>query len=292
MAKRFYLSYVLFYFFLFSSVLPTVVLAASEEVASENEIREKQSTLEIGVGAFAMQLPQYLGSNQTDAYLVPLPYVYYLDENIKIDRNQFNGKLFQNNHFYIDLSASGGVKVNSEDNVARIDMPDLDWVFELGPSIKYYLDCSPQNENFFYIEFFTRKATATDFHSLTNAGWRYGPSMTYQKAFNLVSLDQGKGVFEFTTRANINFADDRYLNYYYGVPDEHSHLSRARYNSDGGYAGSDVSFGLTYKVNSWWFAGFARYYNLSGAEHRNSPLVKEQSNWAFGLGVAWIFYSR
>jgi len=261
-------------------------------MASEAIKQTDEAKLEIGIGAFAMQLPQYLGSDQNDSYLVPLPYVYYLDENIKVDKNQFSGKLFQDNDFYIDLSASGGIKVNSEDNNARADMPDLDWVFELGPSIKYYFTGSPQQTSFFYAEFFTRKATATDFRSITNAGWRYGPSATYQKDFSLAYIDQGKGEFEFTTRLNVNFSDARYLNYYYGVPNEYSQQNREKYNSRGGYAGSDISFGLTYKVNSWWFASFARYYNLSGAEYHDSPLVKRNSHWSLGIGATWIFYSR
>jgi len=270
------------------SAIPSIV-KASEHNKQKVETKAK---LDLGIGAFVMQLPQYVGSDQSDAYLVPLPYVYYLDENIKIDRNQFSGKLLQNNHLYLDLSASGGVKVNSEDNTARSDMPDLDWVFELGPSIKYYFTGSPQQQSYFYAEFFTRKATATDFHSITNAGWRYGPSTTYQKNFSLVDIDQGRGEFEFTTRVNVNFSDDRYLNYYYGVQNKYSQKSRSSYNSGGGYAGSDISLGLTYKINSWWFAGFARYYNLSGAVHDDSPLVKQNSNWSIGLGAAWIFYSR
>jgi len=275
---------------LFLSTLPLTVIAS--EPVRQPTVQKTETKIEVGVGAFAMQLPQYIGSDQRDSYFVPLPYIYYLDDNIKIDRNQFNGKLFQNNHFYLDLSASGGIKVNSEDNTARSGMPDLDWVFELGPSVKYYFTGSPQKKSFFYAELFTRKATATDFHSLTNAGWRYGPSMTYQNAFSLADIDQGKGEFEFTTRLNANFSDDRYVNYYYGVPKKYSQINRSSYESNGGYAGSDVSVGLTYKINAWWFAGFARYYNLSGAEYDDSPLVKQNSDWSLGLGVAWIFYSQ
>ncbi len=252
----------------------------------------RQATLEIGIGAFAMHLPQYLGSDQTDSYVVPLPYIYYLDDDFKIDRNQFTGKLWQDNHFYLDISASGGVKVNSEDNAARTDMPDLDWVFELGPSIKYYFSGDPQQSSYVYAEFFTRKATATDFSSFTDVGWRYGPSVTYQKAFSSAAISQEKGEFEFTARANINFSDDKYINYYYGVDTQYQQTERQAYESNGGYAGSDISLGLTYKIKDWWLGGFARYYYLSGAEYDASPLVKQHSNWSLGFGVAWIFYQR
>ncbi len=263
---------------------------ATEQSIKTDEGQQKKATIEVGIGAFAMHLPQYLGSDQSDSYLVPLPYFYYLDDDFKVDRNQFTGKLWQDDNFYLDLSASGGVKVNSEDNPARTDMPDLDWVFELGPSIKYYFTGDPQQNSYFYAEFFTRKATATDFSSVTNVGWRYGPSITYQQAFSAAWLNQGKGEFEFTTRANINFSDSRYINYYYGVASQYQQSTRQAYQSDGGYAGSDISFGLTYKVNDWWLGGFARYYYLSGAEYETSPLVKQHSNWSLGFGIAWIFY--
>lgn len=280
---------------LFTAVFSCSSLA-SEPSKTTTEIAKKRSQLEIGGGAFAMQIPQYLGSDESDAYFVPLPYIFYRDEHFKVDRNQFTGKLWQDNHFYLDLSASGGVKVNSDDNEARAGMSDLDWVFELGPSIKYYFQGDPQQDSYFYAEFFTRKATATDFKSLTNVGWRYGPSFTFQKAFlqnELASfLPPGQGEIEFTVRANANFSDDRYLNYYYGVPEHYATAQRASFDSDGGYAGSDVSFGLTYKINQWWFGGFTRYYNYSGAEYVESPLVKQNSNWSFGFGIAYIFYQR
>lgn len=267
------------------------LLAATSKNKEQEKVKAK-STLEIGMGAFAMNLPQYLGSDQSDSYVVPLPYIYYQDDKYKIDRNQFTGKLWQDNHYYLDLSASGGVKVNSEDNDARENMADLDWVFELGPSIKYYFAGDPLSRNYLFAEFFTRKAVATDFTSVTNAGWRFGPSFTYQKAFSISSFQQGHGRFELTTRATINFSDDTYHNYYYGVSPADEQVSRAAYDSAGGYAGSDISVGLTYKIDRWWFSSFTRFYYLDGAEYDNSPLVKERSNWSFGFGAAWIFYQR
>lgn len=269
--------------------LPSKVV---QNEAVQSRAEQSKVKLEVGIGAFAMHLPQYLGSDQTDSYVVPLPYIYYLDDDVKIDRNQFTAKLWQENHFYLDISASGGVKVNSEDNAARTDMPDLDWVFELGPSIKYYFSGDPQQSSYFYAEFFTRKATATDFSSFTDVGWRYGPSITYQKGFSNAGINQGNGEFEFTVRANANFSDDKSLNYYYGVSSQYQNSARPAYQSDGGYAGSDISIGLTYKVNDWWLGGFARYYYLSGAEYDTSPLVKQHSNWSLGFGLAWIFYQR
>ena len=244
--------------------------------------------MEVGVGIFTLQTPHYLGSDQSETYILPMPYFYYLDENIKVDRNQFTGKLFTQGNVYFDLSASAGIKVNSEDNNARHGMEDVDWVFELGPSLKYYFDGDPQQSDFLYTELFTRKATATDFHSLTNVGWRYGISSTYQNTFVLPELGQGE--FELAARINVNFSDDRYLNYYYGVPESATTHTRESYFSKSGYAGTDLSAGIIYKVNQWWFAGFTRYYNYNGVEYDESPLLKTNHNWSVGIGFSWIFY--
>jgi outer membrane protein len=137
-------------FILLLLIYPSQAAQGSEQ---QSKVQKSEAIIEIGIGAFSVHLPQYLGSDQSDSYVVPLPYFYYLDDDFKVDRNQFTGKLWQDNNFYLDLSASAGLKVNSEDNTSRIDMPDLDCVFELGPSIKYYLTGDPQKSSYLYAEF-------------------------------------------------------------------------------------------------------------------------------------------
>ncbi len=244
--------------------------------------------LEIGAGAFAVQIPQYLGSDEEEHFVVPLPYVYYKDDNFKLDRNQFTGYLWQKDKLFLDLSASAGIAVDSSDNDARANMPDLDWVFELGPSLKYYLEGTPEQSAALYTEFFVRKALATDFQSLTDVGWRFGPAITYQKMIYHDALSH----LELTARGAINFSDRKYSDYYYGIASEFENEQRKQFSTETGYAGSDLSLGFKYKNKSLWFGGFVRYYNLSNSEQEQSPLVKKHNSWAMGIGMAWIFYSK
>lgn len=257
------------------------LLGISSQVKAEYQ-------LDLGAGIFAIQLPHYPGAEQDKSYLLPMPYVYYESDEFELERNQLTGFMWSKGKWHLDLSAGAGIAVNSDDNRARISMPDLDWVFELGPSIKYYVIGTPKADQQWFAELFARKALGTDFGSVTNVGWRYGPSMTYQKQF----WQNGRDRFELTARVNVNFSDYRYLNYYYGVQQQYATAQRSEFDNGSGYAGSDLSLGLTYKTAALWTGGYLRYHQLSGSNQSDSPLVFERQSWAVGFGIVWIFYSK
>jgi len=251
-------------------------------------VAQAKSHLELGAGVFTMKLPHYPGAEQHKTYVLPTPYVYYTSDTFKVDRNQFTGFMWRNGNLHLDISAGAGISINSDDNDARAQMPDLDWVLELGPSLKYFMTGDPTSENRWFSEFFVRKAIATDFRSLSDVGWRYGPSMSYQR--QLFAQDQHNVML--TIRANANFSDSKYLDYYYGVPVQYQKEQRQQYSADTGYAGSDLSVGLTYKSSKIFVGGFIRYYALDGATVQDSPLFFKKNNWSAGLGIVWIFYHK
>lgn len=247
-----------------------------------------KSTLELGAGVFTATLPHYPGADQHKTYILPTPYIYYASDEFKIDRNQFTGFMWNNDNWHLDISAGAGISINSDDNTARQDMPDLDWVFELGPSLKYFIDGKPSDTNRWFTEFFVRKAIATDFGSVDNVGWRYGASMAYQHQI----YSEGKHHVMLSLRGTANFSDDKYLNYYYGVARQYKTQQRNTYSADTGYAGSDLSVGLTYKSPKYWVGGFVRYYALEGATQDDSPLFIKKNSVSAGLGFVWIFYNK
>jgi len=219
---------------------------------------------------------------------MPVPYIRYQSDELDVDRNSFTGYLWHYNNIHLDISAGVSLAVDSDDNQAREDMDDLDWVFELGPSINYYFLGGPQATQQFYIGLFTRKAMATDFASITNVGWRYGPSIYFESPL-VVSAN-----YEVTTsiRANANFADDRYLNYYYGISALDSRTARTMFDTQSGYSGADLSLGLNFDSKKYWLGGFIKYHHLADSKQQQSPLVKQDSNISFGFGVAWKFYTQ
>ena len=92
---------------------------------------------EVGVGAAVLYSPHYRGSDQSRAQAVPLPYLIYRGEKVKVDRDGIRASLFDLNRFELDFNGGGAFPVKSDDNRARKGMPDLGGFLEFGPSLNY-----------------------------------------------------------------------------------------------------------------------------------------------------------
>lgn len=267
-------------------VVFTLTLSFSAE-AGENQ-KNKQE-LEVGAGVFVATLPDYIGSDEESTYLLPMPYVYFKTDKIELDRNAFTGHLWRKKRWYLDISAAGSIAVSSKDNLARQNMPDLDWVGELGLSLKYYFIGDDRADEELHLGFRLHKAIATDFSSIDDIGWTYGPSLAYQ---NIVYPSAISGELTFEAKLSAHFGDSKYLNYYYGVNEQYQAYDRLAFSANSGYGGSSLSTGFTWKKDQLWLASYVKYYTLAGSEQKNSPLVKSNDNWAYGLALVWIFYQQ
>ena len=83
-------------------------------------------------------VPEYIGSDETRNVLLPLPYISYNGPRLRISRSGITGKLFNSDKWFLSLSLSGAIPVDSKDNEARAGMEDLEAVIEYGPSLKYF----------------------------------------------------------------------------------------------------------------------------------------------------------
>lgn len=244
--------------------------------------------IEVGVGAFTTVLPKYMGSNEQDTYTVPFPFFYYKSEQIEVNRNTFTGFLMNHKHWYLDLSASGNIPVDSQKTKAREGMPDLDFVGEIGPAVKYYFVGHPASSEQLNMSFNVRKGYAIDTSNLDSVGWRYGSNITYNKQIPSVY----RGNLSLSLAANVNYASSDYSQYYYGVTNEFVTSSRPEHHANSGYLGSAVSAGITWRRNSWWLGSFVKYNSFHNTSQKNSPLLTDKNNWSLGIGVAWIFYKN
>ena len=83
---------------------------------------EHQPLLEIGAGAAGISFPDYRGSSEQQTYVLPLPYIVYRGERFRADRDGIRGLLFDHPRVAFDVSMSGSVPVNSDDNPQREGM--------------------------------------------------------------------------------------------------------------------------------------------------------------------------
>jgi outer membrane scaffolding protein for murein synthesis (MipA/OmpV family) len=245
---------------------------------------DAETIFDAGIGTIGLSLPTYPGSKEQTAYVLPFPYFYYKDENITLDREGLVGNLADGEHWEMDISFSAGIPVKSDDSSIRENMPDLDWSLEAGPQLLYFWQGDGDSRDYLRSQLFVRKAFATDMTYVDQIGYRGGIGLEQQKVFTL----NNEQTLIWTNRLTFYWADNTYLDYYYGVSDTLATELRPGFKSRSGYAGAELSSGLSIKVNNMWLAGFVKYQNFSGSQQSASALMQVESNWSVGIGAVWI----
>jgi outer membrane scaffolding protein for murein synthesis (MipA/OmpV family) len=262
--------------------LPAVVVLMGVTGASA---AEDKPLWELGLGVAPLVSPDYRGSNESRGYVLPLPYIVYRGDILKIDRSGIYGRLFESDRVKLDLSADAGVPVDSSKNAARLGMPDLDAVFELGPVLEVCLwrDCNGDRKLQF--RWPVRAVFSTDFGSIESRGGSTHPHLN----FDVKNIGPGEG-WNAGISAGPLYATERYHDYYYEVAPQYEILpARPRYDARAGYSGSRVTLTLSKRFQRIWVGAFARYDALAGATFADSPLVRSDHAFMAGFSVAWIF---
>jgi outer membrane scaffolding protein for murein synthesis (MipA/OmpV family) len=239
---------------------------------------------EFGVGVGAVSFADYLGSDRHRNWLLPVPYVVYRSERINVDRERASGRLFRIDRLRLDLSLSGSVPVDSDDNPQREDMPDLDPVLQFGPALEFDLYRTLPEGDRLFITLPLRSAFTVGFDEVRHIGWVSNPNLRYEK-----KRQTERGSWTTTTSFGPLFGDRRYHRYYYAVEPRFATPDRPDFFTSGGFGGWRFSAGFSQRSGDFWYGAFIRYYNLTGAKFANSPLVETDHSLVAGFGVAWIF---
>jgi len=239
---------------------------------------------ELGFGIGPLVSPDYRGSDESRAYYLPLPYIVYRGDLVKVDRRGVYSRLYESGSVVIDLSGDAGVPVDSSKNEARRDMPDLDTSFEVGPSLEVCLWRTCHGERKLQFRMPLRAMFTTDFGSIDSHGGLINPHINY----DMKNIGPGGG-WSLGISAGALYATERYHDYYYEVAPQYATATRPAYDARGGYSGSRVSIGISKRFKRMWAGAFARYDNLNGAVFEDSPLMRVGHSFMAGFGVAWIF---
>jgi outer membrane protein len=256
-------------------------------VASTNVCRAAELPLwEAGIGVTGLTTPVYRGSSQQKFYALPLPYIIYRGQIFRVDRRGVYGLLFQSDRVRLNISADGGVPVDSSSNTARRGMSDLDPTFQIGPKLEVCLvsDCNADYIAQFRLPVRAVVAAATDFSHYRGIGIVVHPQIN----FDFKNFPAQGWIYGFALGPI--FATQEYHEYYYGVPDYYSIPGfRPTYRAKGGYSGSQLVMAITKRYKDIWFGAFASYDELSDAVFDNSPLMRTKQSFMGGFGIAWVF---
>lgn len=238
---------------------------------------------EAGVGATALRLPDYRGSDESRNYLFPLPYFVYRGKLLQVDRRGATGVLLRGERTELDLSLSGSNPVRSSENRARSGMPDLDPTLEAGPRLTWRLAGGRLSDHELTLQLPIRAVIAVDL-PIKSIGVLSNPVLN----LDLRNLGPGGG-WNLGIQGGPLFADRTYHRYYYQVDPQYARADRPAYTARGGYSGSQFTFALSKRFTKVWAGAFVRANALYGSAQEDSPLVKQKTTFLAGIGIAWIF---
>jgi outer membrane protein len=252
------------------------ILLCLSACAARAELRPEW---EFGVGATAFSLPDYRGSDESRAYLLPFPYVIYRGDKLRVDRGGVRGVLFESERVEFDLSLSATPPVDSDKNRARRGMPRLDPTLEIGPRLNVTLLRDRAKDTALTFRLPVRAVIATDLSHAEGAGYVAYPHLSFNK----------QGIWNLGLQAGPLFATRRYHSYFYGVEPQFATAERPAYAASGGYSGALALASVTRRFRSVWLGAFARYDTLKGAAFESSPLMRRDYSVMAGVAFAWVF---
>ena len=94
---------------------------------------------EFGLGAGVLNAPHYRGSKTVEPIYLPVPYITYRGDFLKVDREGIRSELFKSDRIRLDISLAGNIPVPETDDSARAGMPSLDPLGEIGPELEFNL---------------------------------------------------------------------------------------------------------------------------------------------------------
>ena len=248
---------------------------------------ESQPLWEFGVGGGAVEVPNYPASSERNFVALAAPYLIYRGDVFRIG-NGARAVFVEENDFEIDVSFGGAFSADSDDNTAREGMPELDFLFEVGPQLIYRVkDYAFANGGHARLNarLQARAVFSTDFERIDDRGFVLQPALSYQQR-GVLFKDTG-----LNASFSLMFGSEDLHDYFYQVDPDFVTASRQQFDARGGYLGAELSLGLSFPVveNMRGFLGASVQFH-QGAANEDSPLFEDDITYSIGVGFVWRLY--
>ncbi len=240
---------------------------------------ERLPLWELGMGAGAFSLPQYMGSDERYTYPFAFPYLIYRGERWRLDRTGLRNRIFDSDKLSFDMSLSGGLPVKNT-NRTRQDMPKIYLTGEIGPKINWQISDSER------IGWSAHLASRAAINIKGKyVGWITEPYLRYT-----YQTPVSEGKLRIKADAGALYGSQKYHNTYYGVAPIYATATRFAYRAKSGLHSFYIKVKIRYPVrkNLELFASM-QARTLSVGVVKDSPLVKSNAYTAAALGVIWLF---
>jgi outer membrane protein len=256
--------------------------AALAQTAQDAQTAEEKPLVELGVLGAGATLPDYPASAQNHWHGLALPYLIYRGEYLQLAANSIRGIVLKTERVSLDVSASGAV--SSHDDAARLGMPGLDYMGQIGPRLNVLLARDAMSGKIDF-ELPLRAVFSTDFKSVAYRGLVLAPELAYTNT-NFMNSGGSLKVW-----IGPEFATARLMDYFYAVAPQFVIPGRPQYNAHGGYLGSHLD--VTYRHPIGERASITGYVGPelnARAANQASPLFKKQFGISAGLAISYSFY--
>ena len=267
------------YRLLIVAILQFVSFSALAQIADKG----MEPLWEAGVGGGALYAPDYPGAGEHSVNGLAAPYVIYRGDIFRLgDDSIAKGVVLETERFEFDISFDASFDADSDDNDARAGMPDLDFLVEAGPQLKVNLGEYYGGQ--LQLALPARAVFSTDFSDLDHRGYVFNPQLSYERDELFENLD----VFLELGRT---FATEELHDYFYQVDGRYATSSRATYDAESGYMGSELVAAFSYSITDrvqFFTGGQIAYYG--GAANEDSPLFIDDLTGSIGAGLVWSLY--
>ena len=271
-------------------MLAFIVFGLEQAFAESEELKPLDNAKplwEAGVGGFAGSIPDYPAAGQNTFRALAVPYLIYRGDFLRVggeeNRGAISGRFIKNDRFELDLSLSAAFPVDSGSNRARRDMPDLDFLFGIGPQLIFKLVNEPGHRKL-NLNLQVRSIYSTDFSSINHRGYVFNPEFNYTQK-HVTDLD-----LKVFASAGPIFATKKLMDYFYEVDEQYVTPSRQAYDADAGYLGSNITLGVSKRFKNRFRLIFGTRIGLHhGATNDDSPLFREKLNLGVFTAFTWSF---
>lgn len=268
------------------SALCLILLAAVSPGQADDAVTTKSEPLwEFQIVAFGQNFPAYPSSADQNTTVLPLPFPVYRGKFLRFGEDLedlASGQLIDNKRLNLSLGVSASFPEDSKNLSARSGMPDLDFLIEAGPELKFRLQGDEQADRELNLSLQLRAAVSMDGLDSKGRGIVFNPEIEYL-ARDLI----GKGN-EFKFRLSSTWASDDFMNYFYGVAPQFATLQRPAYAASSGYLNTELLVGLKRKLSDRLeFRGSVRLWVNKGAANDQSPLHQRDYDRGIRLALYW-----
>jgi len=261
---------------------------AEPEPEADSELEFSDDPLwEMRLAAFSRYGPAYPASKESQFNFVPLPFPIYRGKFFRLgedSENPIRGRIFRTDRVKLDFAFDLNFPVDSEEIDARTNMPDLDFLLEVGPELEFQFTREPKIGGHWYLGLQLRPAFSFDSITPDYRGVAFTPEFSYRVKFK----DDRDAL---KLRISPTWGTKRYMDFFYSVEEEFSNAARPAYDAKGGYLGTDFTLSWINTINEQWeFVLGTRWSFHQGAKNEASPLFTQDYGIGAYAAFTWKFW--